>query len=169
MAEGLRHWKNDRDRNTLMTGISLRMHSFPGGRFPAKFGCQPIKLEPYPLARKLIHWKIDDRNTLMTGNRLCVHSFPGGRFPAKFGCLFLQHFASWLSEFRGNGLAVLWSICSFSSRASISVWHCTVSALTVHSHCTHSALTVHSHCTHSGKTVFLQVQISVLHHAYCKR
>ena len=23
---------------------------FPGGRFPAKFGCQPIKLELYPLA-----------------------------------------------------------------------------------------------------------------------
>ena len=23
---------------------------FPGGRFPAKFGCQPIKLEQYPLA-----------------------------------------------------------------------------------------------------------------------
>jgi len=40
--------KNDRDRNTLNPANSLRVHSFPGGRFPAKFGCQPIKLEWYP-------------------------------------------------------------------------------------------------------------------------
>ena len=42
--------KIDRDRNTLINGNSLRVHSLPGGRFPAKFGCQPIKLELYPLA-----------------------------------------------------------------------------------------------------------------------
>ena len=35
--------KNDRDRNTLTTGISLRVHNFQA----AKFGCQPIKLELY--------------------------------------------------------------------------------------------------------------------------
>ena len=40
---GNRHWrlkKNDRDRNMLFTRAQ-----FPGGRFPAKFGYQPIKLE----------------------------------------------------------------------------------------------------------------------------
>ena len=40
--------KNDRDRNTFITGNSLRVQ-FPGGRFPAKFGCEPIKFELYQL------------------------------------------------------------------------------------------------------------------------
>jgi len=53
MGEGQRHWrsnKNDRDRGTLITGNGVRVHGFQGGRFPAKFGCQPIKLELYPYA-----------------------------------------------------------------------------------------------------------------------
>jgi len=37
--------KNDRDRNTLLTGNSSRVHS----PFPANFGYQPIKLELYLL------------------------------------------------------------------------------------------------------------------------
>jgi len=37
--------KNDRDRNTLITGNSLRVQSLQA----AKFECQPIKLELYPL------------------------------------------------------------------------------------------------------------------------
>ena len=41
--------ENDRDRNTLTTGNSLRVHSLSGKNFPAIFGCQPIKLELYPL------------------------------------------------------------------------------------------------------------------------
>ena len=40
--------QNDRDRNTRITGNSLRVQIFPGRRFPAKFGCQPIKLQLYP-------------------------------------------------------------------------------------------------------------------------
>ena len=47
-GEGQRHWrlkKNDRDRNTLITGNSLRVPSLQA----AKFECQPIKLELYPL------------------------------------------------------------------------------------------------------------------------
>jgi len=39
--------KNDRDRNTLITGNSLRVQSFLGVDSRAKFGCQPIKLELY--------------------------------------------------------------------------------------------------------------------------
>ena len=39
---------NDRDGNMPFAVNSSRVH-FPGGPFPAKFGCQPIKLELYPL------------------------------------------------------------------------------------------------------------------------
>ena len=50
MAEGVLEetnaiTKNDRGRITPITGNSLRVY----GRFPAKFGSQPIKLELYPL------------------------------------------------------------------------------------------------------------------------
>ena len=50
MAEGLPEeangiGKNDRDRSTLTSGNSLRVHSFQAGRFPAKFGFEPIKFE----------------------------------------------------------------------------------------------------------------------------
>ena len=37
--------KNDKDRNTLLTGNSLRVHS----QFPANFGYKPIRLELYLL------------------------------------------------------------------------------------------------------------------------
>ena len=39
---------NDRDGNMLFAVNSSHVH-FPSGPFPAKFGCQPIKLELYPL------------------------------------------------------------------------------------------------------------------------
>ena len=52
MSDGLpkeakQHWrltKNDRDGNTRIMGYGLRVQ----GSRPAKFGCQPIKLELYP-------------------------------------------------------------------------------------------------------------------------
>ena len=40
--------KNDRDKH-VQHQQQLTHAQFPGGRFPAKFGCQPIKLELYPL------------------------------------------------------------------------------------------------------------------------
>ena len=39
--------KSDRDGNTRIMGISY-VCGVPGCKFPAKFGCQPIKLELYP-------------------------------------------------------------------------------------------------------------------------
>jgi len=38
------HDKRQRQRHTLATVYACTV---PGGRFPAKFGCQPIKLELY--------------------------------------------------------------------------------------------------------------------------
>ena len=55
--------KNDRDRSTLTTGYSYAC-SAPGGGFPAKFGCQPMKLElcllvhTHPAHRVRVHFRL---------------------------------------------------------------------------------------------------------------
>jgi len=50
---GQRHWrlkKKKRQRHRhAHHWQQLTRAQFPGGQFPAKFGCPPIKLEPYPL------------------------------------------------------------------------------------------------------------------------
>ena len=48
-----RHWRLKKKRqrqNHAHHWQQFTRAQFPGGRFPAKFGCQPIKLELYPLA-----------------------------------------------------------------------------------------------------------------------
>jgi len=48
-----RHWRLKKKRQRQKHAHHWQQFTraqFPGGRFPAKFGCQPIKLELYPLA-----------------------------------------------------------------------------------------------------------------------
>ena len=48
-----RHWRLKKKRQRQKHAHHQQQFTraqFPGGRFPAKFGCQPIKLELYPLA-----------------------------------------------------------------------------------------------------------------------
>ena len=44
--------KNGRDGNTLTTSSSCRVHNFQAFDSRQKFGCQPIKLELYPLSTR---------------------------------------------------------------------------------------------------------------------